>query len=448
MSVTHRAISLSKVSEDSPDTVDSSFDLFATPPTHTSVLRGEWVPLAPVTDSPDGTIEFNIPPADELYTDLSRSYLHTTVKVSKADGSVLPAEEQLKVVPGDNFMHSLFSSATVQLAGQDVEYEPNYGHRAYVENLLNYGKDAKSTYMKVGSGWMEDEGTGEDYDGIPPEVVEKRKKLIATSKEMSFYGRPRLSMFSQGRLIPPGVRSRLTLQRAIPQMALLAETDNPAGGAKISITKTELWIRRVQANPALQKAQMDVWVVQQESIKLPIDRIKTHFHVIPAGHQSVRVNFDQAGQKPNRVFVGLVNHTAKSGTYKQNPFKFGHNNLSSLELLIDGTPVTRRYEPNFASGKFAREFMNLFTVTNTSDADTGNEISPSKYKSCAALYAFDISGDLCDDNFHLLSNGSLSINLAFANQTQNTLGLFVYEEKDDIIYLNANHEVSMVAGMM
>ena len=89
--------------------------------------------------------------------DLSDSYVEVQCKVKLANGDPLDAAaDNIYVTPGDNFFHSLFSSATVKFNNTVVEYEGNYPWRAYLENLLHTSADHKEEMMMATDGWFDD----------------------------------------------------------------------------------------------------------------------------------------------------------------------------------------------------------------------------------------------------------------------------------------------------
>ena len=96
MTSTTLAATVSKV-ESSEDSTYGGFDLFATPPTHTSVLKGEDESHLPVSGgSEERDIEFRVL-GGKVYTDLANSFLELEVKVVKLDGTDLPGRDNVAV---------------------------------------------------------------------------------------------------------------------------------------------------------------------------------------------------------------------------------------------------------------------------------------------------------------------------------------------------------------
>ena len=62
--------------------VKSELDLFAVPPTQTSIEHGGWIEHQPITSlDSGGPIEFVVPGAGDAYIDLANTYLLVRAKV-------------------------------------------------------------------------------------------------------------------------------------------------------------------------------------------------------------------------------------------------------------------------------------------------------------------------------------------------------------------------------
>ncbi|KAG8239542.1 hypothetical protein J437_LFUL019261 [Ladona fulva] len=133
----------------------SELDLFAIPPTQTSIRNSQWVhykPLSSIND--DSPLGFVVSGAGDEYIDLGHTLIHVVAKVVKTDGTDT-AEEQ-KVGPVNNFLHSLFSQVDVYLNQKLISPPSNtYAYRCYVENLLSYGPAAKKSHLTI-SLWYDD----------------------------------------------------------------------------------------------------------------------------------------------------------------------------------------------------------------------------------------------------------------------------------------------------
>ena len=80
-----------------------------------------------------GPIEFFIPGSGDDYMDLANTMLHVQVKVTRANGDDIDADDP--VGPVNNWLHSLFSQVDLSLNGVLVTSSSNsYPYRAYIEN--------------------------------------------------------------------------------------------------------------------------------------------------------------------------------------------------------------------------------------------------------------------------------------------------------------------------
>ncbi|XP_053398235.1 uncharacterized protein LOC123534687 [Mercenaria mercenaria] len=119
------------------------FDLPSTQTSVTDVYYDEIRPLSQVSD--ESPFEFKISGQNSMdYLDLRNSQIYVRLKVEKSDGTALTAE---KVGPANLFLQALFSTTEVTLQNKATitcNYNP---YRAYIQTVLNYGKDATSSQL-------------------------------------------------------------------------------------------------------------------------------------------------------------------------------------------------------------------------------------------------------------------------------------------------------------
>ncbi|GFS76302.1 uncharacterized protein F54H12.2 [Trichonephila clavipes] len=89
----------------SSECAKSELNLFTLPPTQTVTGKGQWIPIANVTDG--GPVGFLISGSGADYLDLSRTQLYVKAKILKNDGKALTADD--KFGPVNLLLHSLFS---------------------------------------------------------------------------------------------------------------------------------------------------------------------------------------------------------------------------------------------------------------------------------------------------------------------------------------------------
>ena len=208
--------------------VKSDLDLFAVPPTQTSIDDGRWVEHQPLTSlDSGGPIEFMLPGTGDAYLDLANTYLLIRAKVVLGDGTDLAADTQ--VAPVNNWLHSLFSQVDVYINDTLVTPSSNtYPCRAYVETLLSYGAEAKKTQL-TSQLWYKDTAGHMDatLENGGNAGLAERRKYIAESRVVEMMGRLHVDLFLQDRFLLNGVSVKIRLVRSKDKFSLMADGVNP-----------------------------------------------------------------------------------------------------------------------------------------------------------------------------------------------------------------------------
>jgi hypothetical protein len=97
---------------------------------------------------------------------------------------------------------------------------------------------------------------------------------------------------------------------------------------------------------------------------------------------------------------------------------------------------------NFANGQYISSFMSLFSGIDKANRDEGNDIDRFDFANGYALYAFDLTPDLSeDDHFNLARQGTVRVDMKFANALPNTITVVAYAEFENIIEIDRNRNV-------
>ncbi|CAF1124510.1 unnamed protein product [Brachionus calyciflorus] len=151
---------------------------------------------------------------------------------------------------------------------------------------------------------------------------------------------------------------------------------------------------------------------------------------------------------PNKKFsirINEVENTSHTGDSTKNPFNFQNFNLTSLDVKIDGQSITYASEIklNFDNNNYLRAYNSLFENIDRQLFITGNNISREDFKNGYCLFAYDLSPDLCSgEHFNLIKTGNLSIHLTFKTGPNIPLQLVLYQEFDSVIEINQNRVVT------
>ena len=358
--------------------IKSELNVLSVPPTMTAMQESQWVEHFPITSlTNNAPIEFIIPPQTEHWTDLSQSYLYVKFKIIKVDGHDLEADSN--VAPVNNFLHTMFSSVDLYLNNKLISSNSDtYPYRAYIENLLSYNSDSKSTFLKASVLWVEDTAAHFDtlnHDGANT-GLQKRMGAISQSKTAELFGRLHLDLFQQEKYLPNGIEIRRRLNRSSPNFCLTGGTNAP--NAKIVLETVSLHVRNVELLPVVANDLNHVIALQ--NMKIPIRRVEVKTFTISNGIQSKVEDHLFQGQLPKRVIIAMVTNAAFNGGYATNPFRFHHFNLSKLDVSCNGHSIHNRlFEPNFEQGLYLKSYLSLYQAVSAFGLNISFDIAKEDY---------------------------------------------------------------------
>ena len=142
---------------------DNDLALFKTPEVETATQKREWITVRPISQLTEGAaIEFNVPGTSMTYIDLKNLLLYLKLKIVKADGTHLEAEDIVGLT--NNPLHSIFSQVDVNVQQHPTtKVGSNYAYKAYLDTLL----ECRSLHDLDCQLFVKDEG-GLDMDDTDP----------------------------------------------------------------------------------------------------------------------------------------------------------------------------------------------------------------------------------------------------------------------------------------
>ena len=461
----------------------SEIDLFSVPPTQQSLERGRWIGYAPLSsvENTDSPINFLVTGTDK-YIDLSKTILTVTGKIVKDNESVLDGANQTSVAPVNNFLHSLFKQVDVYLNGKQVTPAMGtYAYRAYIETLLNYDVSAKESqfssalYYKDTATKMDESGSlpsskeityveADTAGGSPSKKVSipvpgtgnqgfaKRSKFIQNSKQFVLSGPIFADIFMTDRLLLNMMDLRVVLNRSSNTFCLMDLSSGTAVKPKVQLSHVELKIRKVKLDQTVSDGIERT--LKQTPALYPIRRVECKILTVPQNLPNTRQDNIFSGLIPKTFVVGFVTADAAGGVYGKNPYNFAHFGVTSLSLTANGEEIpfkqlTLKY-PKKANGEidttageddaldFDEAYNTLFSGTGKIYSNAGLDIDRDDYPGGFALYAFDLTPDMCKSSqyFNTVQHGSLSLALTFKSQSE-PLALVCYGDFENVIRIDA-----------
>ena len=252
-----------------------------------------------------------------MYTDLENSYLHVKAKITKANGADLNADEQVGAV--NLWMHALFSQVDVFLNNKLVTPSSTaYPYRAYIETILHFSKDTKSSQLtsallyKDKAGKMDSVNPVANADAVNTGPTE-RYNLSKESKMVSMEGKIHSDLFAQERYILGGVPIKLKLVPTSAAFTLVSSAD-PAT-YKVVIEDCVFRVRRANVSSTVMIGHTEA--LNHTMAKYPINRVECKVFSTPRGNYSGNQPNTFQGQLPKRIVIGMVDSTAFNGSFKK-----------------------------------------------------------------------------------------------------------------------------------
>ncbi|MCP4502617.1 MAG: hypothetical protein GY822_21935 [Deltaproteobacteria bacterium] len=419
-------------------------DLFSVPPTQTSIEQGSWIEYHPITSVvEDSPIEFDVNASGEDYVDFANTMLYVRAKLMAINGDNLV--EDAAVGPVNLFLHSLFCQVDISLNGTLITASTNtYPYRAMLETLLSYGEDAKMSQLTSALYYKDQAGRMDSVDfadNAKNDGLHKRRSIASASREFDMMGRLHADIFFQDRYMLNEVGVRIKLVRSKNAFCVM-------GAGKVAITHASLFVRKVKILPSVFLAHAKT--LERGTAKYPIRRVVCKSFAIPQNYLDVSHEKLFSGQLPTRIVIGLVTNRAFNGHVESNPFNFQHFNLSEIALYLDGQQqhAIRPIQPDYEHRLYIRAYDSLFAGTGKLCKDEGLFIGRGDYNSGYALYAFDLSADLGeDDHFSLVRQGSVRLALKFAAALAATITVVAYAEFENIIEVDRDRNVVFDFGV-
>lgn len=421
-------------------TVTGACDLFTVPPTQRSVEQGyvqEYRPISSL-ESLDAPIEFNIPATSNEYIDLSHTRLRVRIKITNDKNEVLKTE--CKVAPVNNFIHSLFSNVQIELNNKAITSQTgNYAYRALIENLLNYGADAKESHLTTSLFYKDTSG---NMGAVETNLGYVKRRQYAQNGEFDMESVIHSDIFNSNKYMLNGVQMLIKLFKSKAQFALMTAAGDEAKYV-IHVTDAVLLVRKLKMSDALLIAHATTML--KHSAFYPITRVETKNITIGKDIQNFVLDNVVLGQIPQRVLIGFVDAASYNGDFHGNPFDFQHFNHNFLTIATDSSVHVTPLKPNYAKKLFISSYNTLFYATGITFSDSGSDITREDFANGYNLSVFDLTPDLSAHEAHYTqpSTGSLRIEVQFDKNLAKPITAIIFLEYTNCIEIDRFRTVSI-----
>ena len=363
------------------------------------------------------------------FVDLAKTVLKLTLSMSDEAGDPVTAED--KVGPINNFANSLFSQIAVSLKDTTItQPNPNYAYRAYFDNLLNYNSDAKNTWLKF-EGFYQD--TAGLFDDATNAGLLARKALFLDGAKVHLTTRLHTDINFQKNLIPSNLDIRYVLTPARQQFVVQNFTD--AKVFKIKIESAKLIVRKVKLNPS--RALAFEREIAKDELRLALPRVKMYTHTLSAGIKSFEKDAFFSGRLPEYCVFGFVKNSSYTGTYAENPFKFGNYSISNIQGTINGRAIPNTgINLDFENSDLYDGFMSLYSVLGKEYYDVSNGLSFKDYSQGCSLFAINFTSDSSCPHDNTSEIGNIDICVKFSTALPHSITMIIYAFDESCIVID------------
>ena len=382
---------------------------------------GNWqtfLPSASFTEST--TVSWNIQADGDLYTSLWHSYLEMGLKIVKADGTPIGADEKVAFI--NNIGHAFWSHVKLDLNGTEVtSSRDTYHMKAHDMVLLSYGSNAKRSQLGC-FGWAKDTAGHMNEAGPNNKGWTARQKWTSASRTLGLVCPLAIDLWQVQELLPNGINIKLKLTRNPNEIILHQPADNTTA-YRVLLQTCELHLRRVKLSPSTLLEQAKNFTLGPAVI--PINRIETITHSVPQGVKSTKIDNVTLGDLPECMVISALLDSSLNGDINTTPDYRQHFHISKVAVIRDGQSVPAvPLTPDFENNQFIRCYQSIFAATGKWLFDEGLDITRDDYPKGYTYFAFNFSPDLSNGELVQPNRaGNVRLDIEFARPTQQPIQL-------------------------
>jgi hypothetical protein len=373
--------------------ISSAIDYTQPLPTYTGLGDARFVKVNPTNSIENAsTFSFTIPPTDRCI-DMQESYLRIKLKVTKAAGGDLVADDN--VCLADNVIGSLFSSVNLSLNKKRITdsnvYQPVEN---YFVTRFGVSKAAVKIHLENLQGLSSETAGNKDSAAAAGRV--KRKAWTALSKEALFIGPVPCDFFrSCSKWIPPLQEVVLEFKLNDPDFVLVA----PAGAFTFKLTKAQLITRQVEIDASIATDIRRLKAV--DGLKMNFTSMEVQSFSLPA---NARVEFIRGifpHKRPTQIFMILIETDRLNGVMTKDPFKFEHGTVEKVILKQNGgVCMIDEIETDFTadSGCALDSYKLVTEALNVGFNGQDCNLTYDQFKKGATMWAWTLSPDMDANN--------------------------------------------------
>ena len=383
--------------------------------TQRQILDAKYMTITPVraeTNFPQFIID-----SQEKWIDLSQTEISFTLSITRNDGTAISDDDNIGII---NYpAATVFKDISISWNDKTVGYSSsNYAQRAYLEALIAYGKDAKSSWLHNSLFYKD---TAEKMDSVTDENKGfKHRYRHIKNGLVDVRGILHLDVFRQEKFLPNNSKIKLEIRKNDDDFILMGGKDDKKYTVKIIDLALHVRTIEVSDDTLLKSAQKD--------LVYPIMRVEHKEYTLAVKSKSLQVHDITTDDVPEKIAFTFVKNSAVVGDRKKNPFNFEHFNLTQLSLWLNGQIINGKpLVFDFKNNRYLDGYNSLIRSMGILGSNDGIDITREEYNNGYTVFLFDLSpsnskGDYVDP----IRKGKISLELQWDDIPTETLTMFVY----------------------
>lgn len=273
--------------------------------------------------------------------------------------------------------------------------------RCYLDTLLSYGQDAKSTIAETGL-YFKDQPTTctqnvkDANDVAVPSGYEKRRLRVKESQIVPFGTDLHIDFLTCPRWLPPGVPMRMKFIRNDDNFVIISN----GGEYKIKLLELFIEFRKISPDTAVTKRELTA-LENGSPYRMPFYSTRFLMHTVPAARKSFSISNLMTGKLPQQIFLVFVKHSSYNSDLKKNGFIFENLKIQHLVWKVNGrsepsTPYTPKFDVKPIN--CVREYQHLMNSIGIKRLNSGLDITMEDFASNCCIWVLDMNPEQCNNS--------------------------------------------------
>lgn len=418
------------------ETLRSSLDLGSSYPVDTSSIESDYAKFYPITPLSDNysPLVFVVESASNYYVQFSDSFLYLRLKIVDQAGK--PLTSTVLAAGSFDLMSSIFSGIEIDQNGTLVSTSATlYPYRSHLVKLLSYDSGYKQSIAQQEL-WFPD--TKQDDFSAENSGFAARADVAKLSSPFEIVGKLSESIFEQNRYFPPGITTKVTLRRSLPEFCL--ETNSATTKLSYEILNAILYVRRHCVSDSV-VAYHHKLLNSNHKLQFPLNHFVVRAFNIKENTTSVLSEPIFRGKIPSYLLVSFVLTEALQGSLSRQCFNLQHFNISQISAKIDGE--SRLYEAinfDFDNNQTLIGYNSLNSAL-LPGADHG--ITIEQYKKGNFVVCLGINPNDTVNGLVLERQGTTQLDIKFAKALEKPITCVIVGRFQGKIEVDKNYNVSV-----